>query len=1130
MEIYSDPPSENVTQKPTVPMAVRTPLVDVRNLAHSRFECQTTPKIDRAQPRRSKHMEPLICGSPVRQSITKDNACGMYNFTDFDVGTEVVIASSQAQESQPSLSLQFTKSDQEVEILKNEQYSQDSEKRAFSSNFLFVDHTYPTPNFGNDVKLNVIDRCVGADTDLFGINKCVGPDTHSSVCEITTKDVGTDVSSLSTVTDICVGTDLFWDEQSPSQVDVSMVTEDAQTLDCSVLAVPDFLSQETMTEANAVDTASSMTPFKLGKHGSRLTAEEVRRQHPRVVANQIDAVMLSNQRLEKQVKSLEKERTALKTALKESKSTLHDHDLLLTELKSSLEDKQQVLIRQESVLEEERMKCWNAEETLQSNRTEFNRKCEELERLQHEAELSFAEELKRIQAEAEEHSYKKQYESAQQKIRELQSEVEEYVHLAIELEEAHGLQGQLKKALGQLKSTACGLAKDKLQLESENESLKKSCVSREVDLDVLRFINQELLSDKEDMKELLCNSEKCITELDSSLKSANDAISQLQEELSLRLADIEALTEVKDELRKEKALMIIQLSEQQDSETVALQALENAEKELSKTEEVLAKERAILASGKEMHERMKMDFEEKALKLEMEVQHLEELLDKCELQRDAQEQELFESQEQLYTLQDMKATFETTTSEVNSGVAGLQKLQEQMEALLLTLNGKINDCKPKSQPSYLRSSTPKNKKHSRKSFVAEVLANVSQNQPLDLSSSICPRELSFNAIGYKQQSNVEFGAACVKSGVAAAALLSPASLSFCGVASNRKNPAAVPGSSQKSVSFHDPPGSRRALFSNSVAEPKVLCDQLSSLESTSTMMAATGQNKHNTTPGFAKIKSIPLTTGISQESDSDESDQTKSSDKISPTSTRCSYLTDKVQVVAGLFNQIMKTVELVERRADLIIKDGQEELEYVKEQLKHKKTMSKELQMELEKKSASLHVVNSRQKELQIRVSEMTASLLNFHDQSLQISRLEEEKRDMKWKIADLEGQCSLLSDHLEAHVKKLDAAMAGQACYDGISGQEVLALKRENHALMVKLQEEQEEHRDIWDKAVKRMKLLESNWKKAENEVRRLDELIEDVREGCVSSQAQRTHPLILDIVRVIDGKLPSLSKSSQV
>ena len=58
----------------------------------------------------------------------------------------------------------------------------------------------------------------------------------------------------------------------------------------------------------------------------------------------------------------------------------------------------------------------------------------------------------------------------------------------------------------------------------------------------------------------------------------------------------------------------------------------------------------------------------------------------------------------------------------------------------------------------------------------------------------------------------------------------------------------------------------------------------------------------------------------------------------------------------------------------------------VTEQLKHENKMKQGLQLELEKKSESLDVVNSRQKDLQRRVSEMTKSLMNFHDQSLQIS------------------------------------------------------------------------------------------------------------------------------------------------
>ncbi|GFS28013.1 hypothetical protein ElyMa_005326800 [Elysia marginata] len=1153
MEIYADPTPENVTQqKPMQYTAPRTPLTDVRNLAHNRFDYQITPRklVEQAQSRRSKRLEPLtlrIASPPTSsQSLTKDLSSSLCNLEDLDVGAEIVLNNFERLSLGSKLQLPLDFCDErEVGDFSAEQSSQNLVKTPIPKNHhLYSDHTYLTSNFWNELKhdsektnvTSVIDSCVGTDTVFSMIDKCIGPDECSKF-----KDVGSDALLLSVVTDTCVGTDAVWDELAPlNLVDVSMVTEDAVTLDSSMLAIPDCLSRETMTESHMTDTASSMTPFKLGKHGSRLTAEEVRRQHPRVIANQIDAVMLSNQRLEKQVKSLEKEKTLLKTALKESKSALHDCETSLAELKKSLEDKQQMLSQQENVLMEERMKCWNAEETLQSNTLELERKCHDLERLRLESELSFAEELERFQKEAEANSYKTQFQSAQQKIQELQAVEREYLQLASEVEKAHSLQDHLRKAMLQLKATVNGLVKDKLQLQTENENLKKSCVSKEVDLDVLRFINQELLSDNENMKELVPQSEKCIAELEGSLKSANAAISQLQEELSRRLVDIADVTEAKEELRREKALMIIQLSEQQDSETVALQALEEAETELSKTEEALANERAVLAAGKEMHEKMKVEFEEKTLKLEMEVQHLEELLDKCELKRDAQEQELFECQEQLYTLQDIKTVFDNTTQDVDSGVSAMENLQEQMEALILTLNRKIDKGKSKHQSFEIRSSTPKNEKHSRRSFVAQVLSNLNQSQRLGLMSSKYPHDLTMGASysshrHHKQQSNVEFGASSTKSGVAAAALLSPHSQSFCGVASNHKTAVmtAAPSSSRKSVSFSEP-GSRRALFVNSVvAEDQASPDKQCGLVSMSALMSAVEEDKHSATPGFARIKSIPLTKAGGRIADAGGLEGAEISGKSCGTLMGSSPLSDKVQTLAQLFSQVLKAVELVDRQAYLSIKDGQEELEFVKEQLRHEEAITRDLQADVEKKSKSLDVLNSRQKELQNRVSEMTTSLLTFHDQSLQISRLEEEKRDMKWKMADLEGQCSLLSDHLEAVVKKLDAAMAGQAgqaqCDGEISGHEVLALKKRNHELMVKLQAEQEQYRDLGDKAVQRMKLLESNWKKAESEVRRLDELIEDVREGCVSSQAQSTHPLILDIVRVIDGKLPSLARAAK-
>ena len=52
----------------------------------------------------------------------------------------------------------------------------------------------------------------------------------------------------------------------------------------------------------------------------------------------------------------------------------------------------------------------------------------------------------------------------------------------------------------------------------QNDSFRKRCMSTQVDLDVLRFINQELLSDNEKIKELVSSSDQCIAEVSKGVQ------------------------------------------------------------------------------------------------------------------------------------------------------------------------------------------------------------------------------------------------------------------------------------------------------------------------------------------------------------------------------------------------------------------------------------------------------------------------------------------------------------------------------------------------------------------------------------------------------------------------------------
>ena len=79
---------------------------------------------------------------------------------------------------------------------------------------------------------------------------------------------------------------------------------------------------------------------------ARLTAEDVRKQHPRALANQLETFKLQNERLESQVKSLEHERDRLRTAAKESKASLSKVEKQLEDLEmGQQESENKVLVR-----------------------------------------------------------------------------------------------------------------------------------------------------------------------------------------------------------------------------------------------------------------------------------------------------------------------------------------------------------------------------------------------------------------------------------------------------------------------------------------------------------------------------------------------------------------------------------------------------------------------------------------------------------------------------------------------------------------------------------------------------------------------------------------------------------------
>ena len=59
-----------------------------------------------------------------------------------------------------------------------------------------------------------------------------------------------------------------------------------------------------------------------GKSVARLTSDDIRKQHPRALANQLETLTVSNSRLESQLRSTEQERKQLQGSLREAKRSV----------------------------------------------------------------------------------------------------------------------------------------------------------------------------------------------------------------------------------------------------------------------------------------------------------------------------------------------------------------------------------------------------------------------------------------------------------------------------------------------------------------------------------------------------------------------------------------------------------------------------------------------------------------------------------------------------------------------------------------------------------------------------------------------------------------------------------------
>lgn len=141
------------------------------------------------------------------------------------------------------------------------------------------------------------------------------------------------------------------------------------------------------------------------------------------------------------------------------------------------------------------------------------------------------------------------------------------------------------------------------------------------------------------------------------------------------------------------------------------------------------------------------------------------------------------------------------------------------------------------------------------------------------------------------------------------------------------------------------------------------------------------------------------------------------------------------------------------------------------------------------------------------------------------MQRLQQEIGHLHGKQQSLEAEKEFLNDQMKELLERLEQSteVAQSSGVDVNTQKEILTLQKKVHRLREQLQERQDFIEEVSNKAARRIQKLEDNWKKADAEVLRFDELVDVIRKILVQNEALMRESEIRKIIRLIDGQEPT-------
>ncbi|KAK3606499.1 hypothetical protein CHS0354_041450 [Potamilus streckersoni] len=967
------------------------------------------------------------------------------------------------------------------------------------------------------------------------------------------------------------------------------VGSDIEMVDKEVSVMPVYSTVSTMTEAARLETSeTSMTPVRiLNKQGRRLTADEVRKQHPRALANQLDTMNVCNERLKAEVLSLEHEQNFLKNSIKELRAEnsklekqllgadqkmqeeinrlMADHKSEINELEQRLQSVQMELESARGQVEELMQSLGQQEDKYIEDTHALETCCKTMEDVQKTMSKQHKGQLEQLKEDFEQADYKGHFLKSQQLVCELEAQLSCFTKLTDKIHSTRNLQAEfqqiMKKNFDKVISLGNRMISMNEDFNTKMAALRKNKDDFEAEVSRFEEEKQTIKENEHEMATTLEINRHNLMQMETMYESmSTDLIVATAEVCSLR-KQLLSVQEALREAQSSKADLAKQMEDLKENEQISYLEIQTLQASLQIQDKELEKARKRLQEMENEFKERTADLHDTVGKYDLLVTNLQRTLEMREQDIETLEGDTFELREVILIQMEKIKDLETSLKSATDDLEYLRKENLELRELCAVKEDKIQRLSEALGSTQEELSSTQEELSSTQSHATQMLTK--QQAEITCSTGTIAELLEKMTMllsnlqrrsGLKNESfeSRELETSADKktaNSLVCQVLMAAKSDTSATADSNSNSPDDDQSLSTDSATCGpDPKSVVRSALSTSVYDFEI---NMSSNESSVLSPSAFSRDRlgFSQNSAFAPIKSggrtrieSYLTREVNQ-NQAREVTPSKTEDDVNQISHEAKDLKqdEDLEVHAGqdventplmsqlrqmsdALEQIIHLANLIDKASRMSLREMKMENEDLNCQLVHKEYAEMRLQAELELKENELKTAQDRIDELFKTMSDMGDKFGHLSNQESEVKLLHEEVIRLKSKLHGVEGEKEMLDDQLKELLDKIESQQtASSSCIlDPRSEKEVIALKKKNRRLREQLTEKQEYIEEIGKKASRRMKVLEENWKQAEREVFRFDELVENIRQALVKNLdvIDKCEPLSR-LIKMIDGEV---------